>query len=723
VTSLLLCLATVCACSVCLRPLAHLVPSTPTNGKCISSPHVLFHIIAMLMHPDRQKFEQIRAHWEAALQHEDQSANMGGRKVSQQPTGAEAQQDGTSKFRRTLSNGLAFISNPLSQRKTTPGQQPAHNSGQAVTAAATNVSTRRAGAVNTPSRDPMSVKRINTSVRKTETVTNPENPSAELDATPKALPQSHTTSLLPRPVRSGSSTSVHDKEKTSRFQPLAPVIDPKLRATPSRIPTPSPPLSERRVSSPRQYLPHHTPMQQRYIAAGGAFAGNRAGSLSTLAGRSRTTPNLAKATTSLQPANYRTPKKAEYKTATVSLPPRKPALQENVPTSRLVNQRRSQPQEVTPRRESLTVPATTNRKSTGHSNTLADGKQLDQRTSLTTSKRLSSSFAPQTPTTAQRIQSNGQVGRVQRPGFITSGTPVAQSRLMRPRYSPTPTPLPTEAAGPGVPSSNTVKDTQRRTLGTPNGLGGEWRSSRALAAANHEVGKIPRSSTFHDFRESIPPVPPIPEQYRTASLSSFPVPVTTQRSHHARMVSDDASCESVPEEKEDEIEPEASTESVQSGRSGSASQELSDFSDDVVTLPPPLGEYFFLPQFQTTRPETSVQNNLDQRPWSISDRHYEDNADIEPHLQVRDYMPPLYWAGRFQSRHDQWRTGVMMAQLDPKHQPQGPLGECKMDQEKLAACYILAQLRDLCLTEQAADSLWVRYIFFFLYSPSKLTQS
>ncbi|CAN9145978.1 unnamed protein product [Alternaria alternata] len=48
----------------------------------------------------------------------------------------------------------------------------------------------------------------------------------------------------------------------------------------------------------------------------------------------------------------------------------------------------------------------------------------------------------------------------------------------------------------------------------------------------------------------------------------------------------------------------------------------------------------------------------------------------------------------------------MDAELNPDYQPDGLLGQCKLNQEKLAACYILGQLRDLCTSDQAADSLW-----------------
>ena len=85
-----------------------------------------------------------------------------------------------------------------------------------------------------------------------------------------------------------------------------------------------------------------------------------------------------------------------------------------------------------------------------------------------------------------------------------------------------------------------------------------------------------------------------------------------------------------------------------------------------------------------------------------------DDADIAV-VQVEDYMPPLYWAGRFQSRYDQWRTDAMNAELgiNSDRQASSPLSEYKLDQENLVVCHILARLRDLCISDKAADSLWV----------------
>jgi hypothetical protein len=97
------------------------------------------------------------------------------------------------------------------------------------------------------------------------------------------------------------------------------------------------------------------------------------------------------------------------------------------------------------------------------------------------------------------------------------------------------------------------------------------------------------------------------------------------------------------------------------------------------------------------------------RPWTIAG-HYAGlgkRADVVLFDQVKDYMPPLYWAGRFQSRFDQWRTGAMRVELDPLYQVSGLPEPCKLSQESAAACQIFLQLRDLCMSNQAADSLWV----------------
>ncbi|OAL00421.1 hypothetical protein IQ06DRAFT_377231 [Phaeosphaeriaceae sp. SRC1lsM3a] len=395
----------------------------------------------MLIHPDRQRFEQIRARWEAAQQSEDEVANMVGRRISQQPTSREAPRDGSNKFRRTISQGLAFISNPLSQRKTTPGRQTAHRTSVAVTAATINTCA------------PSSPRHTERSTTETGPPNKADSNTTNLqpDATPKTVPRSRTLSFLPRPV------------------------DPTLRAMPSKIPAPSPPPQGRRVSSPRQYILHHAPLQERHVVVKQECRERCATSPSKVVVRSRTTPSLHKAADPPQLAHSKNPKPAGYKALGAMPVAPKHTLQENISANKRSSQQLPQILEKTPRHESLA----------------------------------------------------------------------------------TPTPL----------RSNTEKDLHRKILGTPNGLGGMWRSSRALAAANHEI---------------------------------------------------------------------------------------------------------------------------------------------------RDYMPPLYWAGRFQARYDQWRTEAMAStlNLDSEFCSEDQLSQCGLEEEKLAVCYIFAQLQSLCLTEQAADSLWefeVRY--------------
>ncbi|KAF1920929.1 hypothetical protein BDU57DRAFT_488144 [Ampelomyces quisqualis] len=633
---------------------------------------------------------------------------MPGRKMLQQPTSGEAHQNGPSKFRRTLSNGLAFISNPLAQRKTTPvHHQPVFTPSLAVAAPTTNVSARKENTIATPSHKPPPAKRIEYPATGTEVSADLDSASSvvELDATPRAPPRSRTMSYLPRPARSGSHASVHDTGMTIKIQSVVALTDPTARVMPSKIPSPTPPLSQRRVSSPRQYLPHHITLQEKESVSNSAFATNNAGSPSKVVVRSRTTPSLVNAANSPRPAHYMLPKRPGHKKTAASSVAQKPSLQENIPTGKPVEKRQSQIQEKTLRRESLAAPsAVVNRISFGQGSPLAVSQQTRNSTAPVARKRLSSNLAQQTPITAKRGQARELLTHAQHSGHTPSDTLVAQYRFMGPQKPPTPAPLSSEVEWPPLPRSHTDKDLQRKTLGTPNGLGGIWRSSRALAAANHEVRKLPRSSTFHHFGASLehaPPVPSIPEQYRTPSLSSLFGPGTSTRSHHARMTSDTASCESVPEEQEDDTETHPNSSHTVYSRD--ISPELTDSSDDVAVLPPVPGQYFFTSDGQPNVPEPVLPR---ERPWSISDCHYEDNANVEPYLQVRDYMPPLYWAGRFQSRYDQWRTEAMMAELNPEHLPEGPLGECRLNQEKMAACYIFAQLRDLCLTEQAADSLW-----------------
>ncbi|KAH7400700.1 hypothetical protein DE146DRAFT_788236 [Phaeosphaeria sp. MPI-PUGE-AT-0046c] len=276
----------------------------------------------MLMHPDRQRFEQIRARWEAAQQPENEVANMVGRRISQQPTSHEALRDGSNKFRRTLSQGLAFISNPLSQRKTTPGRQTAHRASLIVPAPTINTST-----LSSPRRS----ERL---------MTETGRPAKDESNTPSLLPDMSTQTVL--------------RSRTWSFLPRP--VDRTLH-TVSKIPAPSPPLQGRRVSSPRQYVPHNAPLWERHVAAKQESREHGTGSPSKVVVRSRTTPSLHKAANPPQSANFMTPKRTDHKTPRPMPVAQNHTLQENVPTNKRASQRLAQILEKTTRRESLATPA------------------------------------------------------------------------------------------------------------------------------------------------------------------------------------------------------------------------------------------------------------------------------------------------------------------------------------------------------------------------------
>ncbi|KAF1836983.1 hypothetical protein BDW02DRAFT_479913, partial [Decorospora gaudefroyi] len=687
-------------------------------------------------YPDRSKFEQIRARWETAQLGEDAAVEMVGwrdRPVPQPPVTGEGIENNSSKFRRKLSHGLAFISNPLSQRKTTPGRHPVKVPSPAVTEPSTSETTT---VLPVCEAQLPSARRSTSSERANGSAPVPATPqdkrcsieSPGSDATPRPLPRSRTLSFIPLPVKVEHKSFAADVEGAVKSHTLTSMPQPDPKSVPSKIPTPSPPLPERRRSSPRQYLhqhaSYHASQPIKHIAAAHAFAAANNGSPAINAIRSRTTPNMMKGPNTSQSARFMAPRRPGVRKPDASPTTLKSSLQENVPTDKRVTQRRSQTQEKPLRRESLAMQGIlTNRGSFGPGTPLAQSRQPSFATPPTARKRLSSQLAQQTPVTARRVQPPpGDQTKPQGPNLpsVRKGSIAAPSSLASPPATPTLRTL--DLAKPNFPQSHADKDPQRKTLGTPNGLAGVWRSSRALAATTHEVRRLPRSHTFHNFGaqwEAAPPVPPIPEQYKTSSLSNLTqdlrmTPDIPIQPRIDRLVSDTTSCGPIPEDMDEERQNRTSAFSPdQPERERPPSVELSGLADSLTALtsvPSLLGPSFTYLSTTTSNTGSRSSSSLPKRPWHTSEKQCSDSADVDPFFQVKDYMPPLYWAGRFQSRYDQWRTHAMTVELDLKPntngQPSGLLSECTLDQENLAACYIFGQLRDLCTSDQAADSLW-----------------
>jgi hypothetical protein len=223
--------------------------------------------------------------------------------------------------------------------------------------------------------------------------------------------------------------------------------------------------------------------------------------------------------------------------------------------------------------------------------------------------------------------------------------------------------------------------------------------ARSQGVMNIEVS-IPHSSTYRHFMgvEDVPPVPPIPEKYKSASM---PMLVSAKKPPGNAMTH--------PEETS-ELEQESQKTSFY-------------YSDSLTTALPTMPESSDVQQasVKVKKSKLTIQIPAPGRSFSASlllSAKYGglgftktpqalDIADIGVSPQVKDYMPALYWAGRFQSRYDQWRTEAMQVELDPDYCMDGPLAHYNVHQEKIAACHIFIQLRELCLSHQAADSLWV----------------
>lgn len=313
----------------------------------------------MLTYPDRQKFAEIRAQWERAQPLNSSPASMVGRKekaaaqqtlntraaaqqntntraAAQRPPSGEIAKGAGSNFRRKLSHGLSFISHPLAQRRVTPGRQPSGR--QALGESGTTNRVNITAAPRNPDIElsPLLDSTARTSVDEAKAPGSPAmsfqsasdssdatiNQSSALDATPKALPRSRTMSFIPRPARSASESSSREVAESPTPRTTAFTLDPQARATatPTKIPSPSPPhKGPRRRSSPRQYT-NHTTQQEKHIAAGAAFAGVASHSPGKSPIKSYTTSNLLNGSRPPQPG-FMIPRKSSMMSKPSGTPP------------------------------------------------------------------------------------------------------------------------------------------------------------------------------------------------------------------------------------------------------------------------------------------------------------------------------------------------------------------------------------------------------------------
>jgi hypothetical protein len=627
---------------------------------------------------------------------------MGGRKenpVARPPLVTDSNEQSGSKFRRKLSQGLLFISN----RKTTPGRQPLARQTTAPIGAILHSTT------TTEPCDPdhlLSLTRISVpydqasespAKRTPLAVEQTADQSHDPVPTPKPLPRSRTMSYIPRPNRSSSGFSPTDvkPQPNSSTSPL----QAQTRVTPTKIPSPSPPLNGPRRASPRQYAYKFSAQQAKHIGAGAAFANAEDRTPSKSPVKSYTTSNLIKGPPRQPQRSFMIPRKPTVKSRSSGSPVMlRPSMKENAPTGGYNNRRTSQVLDKGPKRESLMVQTTaSNRRSVGGGSSLTQGKQTTRTTPSIAVKRLSSGGAMQAPLTAKRVSIN-KLDHVK--PVISSrnanGSSILQARLMGPVSPSTPTPNGTPGTRVGLPRASTEKDLRKITLGTPSGRGGgAGTPSRSLRGPDREV-RLPHSSTFHHlprirYLENAPPVPPIPEKYRTPPRKIAPldgrnkVGVGMLQSRFKAVSDSDATAFMMDEDF--------------------AFRSSSPFVADLES-----------PDENITSPLLGKMGNASRgffgsgSPFQFRAQKVR-RADANVSPQVVQPMPPIWWAGRFQARFDQWRTEAMRAENDPTYQPDGPLGQCKLDDEKTAACSIFLQLRALCGSPQVEMALFVSNSF------------
>jgi hypothetical protein len=654
----------------------------------------------------KQKFDKIRARWETAQPPSTQPYTMAGPKekpAAHQPLNTVHINGGGSKFRRKLSHGLSLISVPLSQRKTTPSRLPL--APVALPVVADNSDYTSSDRRIFPIYESTSFGHLRPSPVQNATTNKPNDPN---DATPKPLPRSQTLSYIPRPSRTASRSTVPDSEGISK--PCSPQVTfaPQSGASPSKIP--SPPATKRRLSSPRQYLPPQTALQSKRISAGMVCAPARTSTPTEIQSsppkvsvRSYTTPNLMKRKTSPRQGSFIMSQNSTlHHKHCGPLDVQRPSMKENhIPTDKPDSCRTSHVQDLS---SCLATPSVASqRHSLGLSRYPRQSKQA-VRTTPPNANRLGTTLATQIPLTAKRMQQKEQ------PSFHSPTThrysnrsAIAQRRLIGPVNPPTPQVVDHVATHTVVPRERADKDLQIQTIPRlrsevkGNSVGME---SKAMGVGNIEVRQtLPRSCTFHNFRiqHDPPPVPPIPAMYKSFSQPLLIVPGSLE---------------------EGSKDPLSFTSQEKLSDHGWIPRSLDSKSENVIETSSPfivdLDDANLGKQVETKSdpnrplaPGVAVATpSRSERSWSIHDQHVE-CSDTDGQVQVTEYMPPLWWAGRFQSRFDQWRTQAMMAELDPKYKPEAMPGRCSLSQEKVAACYIFLQLRDSCVSNQAADSLWV----------------
>ncbi|PVI06181.1 hypothetical protein DM02DRAFT_724592 [Periconia macrospinosa] len=678
----------------------------------------------MLSYPDRQKFQQVRARWEAAQVTPSKMVGRREKSVAHQPL-LNDENAGPGRFRRKLSDGLSFIVNPLSQRKPPQPQQNKNSHLPTTNQPATKVhgpsqtlaSPKPFGGGSAILQKSSTQYRLGKSYNEAS-----EGTGSDSNTTPKPLPRSHTMSFIPRPSRreSGSSTTGSDTGTVRRIPICSP--DQNTRLPPSKIPTPSPTATIRRDTSVQKPARNNTASDIQKDVAYDTCVAPTNQPHSSVSIWSYTTPILK--TGECPPPSLRKP----AKNSTMPISPLSPNISwpKNVtfeddpsrPTYRAHRYTKGlfKIPETSPSHPNTMVP--TNSPKIAVSDCVETQRAGGDGNSITsTTRRQNSPVTTQTPRATERFspeQGSQKAVNTKNISAYLDGNTIAHTRLMGPVNPPTPPSIKTVAPRLSLPHAKVEKNLAPRYPMTPRGRN-DAVASEIRVGINREV-RLPHSSIYHPprvrKRVSEPPVPPIPESFKSQSMPLF-------TKGKIETVTEDRTPLSKPTAAQDQRRERGEGETTQHP---TTVHETTPGAIDTHSLKNPTqcgetkptictSESVFnkgLPRsfsgpfrlFSSSRlkpnslPRSGTLHIIDQR------------ANIVSHSQVKSYMPMSYWAGRFQSRFDQWRTEAMAYELHIcKDRPES-LGSYELKQEDKAACLIFLQLRSLCASSQAADSLW-----------------
>lgn len=441
----------------------------------------------MLTYPDRRKFEEIRAKWEAAQpDKQHQTDPMPGHKMrpSEAHQPLDLNHDGQNRKLRRFSSIASFISPPnhfmtkAFYRRKQPTRSIAAN--DSMTTLTSVSEAERLLSTSRQSSEGSGLSPIKYSPIKND----PAREETDCQNTPRALPRSQTMSNIPVPSKNRTSSGA-----ASITQSHSSINLPR-----SRIPTP--------IHYPDQLAAKH-------IAAGKAFAGVTESSTKA-SQRSHTTPNLLAGVNNQKPA-FMVPRKAIYKERSLPMPT-KLSNKENV--RRAGNLKEYSPlEDRTMRRDSRLIknkPTAQMEETRETSPKARDIQPIRKTPVLGRMNKSNTNERIRTPVTVKRYQpASKSLTKLPR---LSSSHEITQVKLMGPRSPPTP-PQPKTPGAPSIQSLDVFATKLRGKSTTAIRRKSQFSPQSNCSTQSQASARLVRE--VRSRSDPVPPVPPIPARYCT----------------------------------------------------------------------------------------------------------------------------------------------------------------------------------------------------------------